>query len=101
MVIEAFKHLPNDIEYYYDLPGRKLPLEVVDTFADAFVAYFENPDYRKWYCGVIYEFGLKKVNEWFEKSRTGEYPGKLFTKYVNSARGSYSQKGSTGGTSVK
>jgi hypothetical protein len=86
MTTDTLKHLPFDIEDYMELPGRQLPLELVDLVADGLVRMYENPDYRKWYCGVVYEFGLTKVNDWIKHAKDGNEPGKLFTRYVNGAR---------------
>ncbi len=86
MRTEYQEQLTNDIADNMDTPGRELPLELVDALADGLVRRYQNPEYRKWYCGVIYEFGISRINVWLEKASTGDEPGKLFTRYVNSAR---------------
>lgn len=76
--------LPNDSS------GKKvikqLPIAAVDKIADELVAEYANPDFRQWYCGVIYQFGFEKVHEWRRRAVEGKEPAKLFSKYVKDAR---------------
>lgn len=64
----------------------KLPTAAVDKVADELVVEYDNQPYRRWYCGVIYEFGFPKVEEWRRRSGEGRVPAKLFSKYVSDAR---------------
>ncbi len=66
---------------------NKIPLAQVDKLADELVKEFNNPEFRSWYCGVINRFGISKILEWQNRSRTGKNPGRLFTTYVNQAGG--------------
>ena len=76
----SFKsRLPND-------QPSKVPMEVVDILAAELVEEYQNPDYHKWYCRIIYEFGPLQVEEWRQRAREGASPGKLFSAYVKSAR---------------
>lgn len=65
---------------------KKLPIEAVDQFANELVVTYSNPKYRKWYCGVIYDFGFEQVHEWMSRAKEGKEPAKLFSKYVIDAR---------------
>jgi hypothetical protein len=65
---------------------KKLPVAAVDKVADELVAEYNNQVYRRWYCGVIYEFGFSKVHEWRRCASEGREPAKLFSKYVKDAR---------------
>jgi len=78
----------------YQLPNDKssnkknldLPIASVDKIADELATEYANQDYRRWYCGVIYEFGFSKVNEWRRRASKGREPAKLFSRYVRDAR---------------
>ena len=63
-----------------------LAIAVVDRIADELVKEYNNQGFRRWYCGVIQEFGFTKVNEWQRRSKEGREPGKLFSMYVKDAR---------------
>lgn len=65
---------------------RKLSINAVDKLADELVSEYNNPDFRKWYCGVINDFGFSKVNEWRVRSKEGRTPSKLFSRFVKDAR---------------
>jgi hypothetical protein len=67
-------------------PIKQLPIGVVDELADELVGEFNNPSFRQWYCGVIYQYGLQKVAEWRRRAADGNEPAKLFSKYVRDAR---------------
>jgi hypothetical protein len=78
----------------YQLPNggndthiKQPPIGQVDELADKLVADYDNPSYRRWYCGVINKFGVSKVYEWHRRAQEGDAPGKLFTAYVNQAGG--------------
>lgn len=66
--------------------GKDLPASDVDAKADELVSEFHNPTFRKWYCQVIYDIGLDKVDEICAKARDGDEPGKLFSHYANQQR---------------
>lgn len=63
----------------------KLPIEAVDQFADILVIEYNNPDYRRWYCKLIYTFGPAQVDEWQGRASNSDNPGKLFSKYASEA----------------
>lgn len=65
---------------------KQLPIEAVDKLADELVAEYQNPSFRQWYCGVIYEFGFAQVNEWRKRATEGRMPARLFSKYVKDCR---------------
>jgi len=65
---------------------RRLPIDAVDKLADEIVSEYNNSDFRKWYCGVINDFGFSKVNEWQARSREGKEPSRLFSRFVKDAR---------------
>lgn len=68
-------------------PVKQIPIDMVDDLADELVAEYSNPDYRRWYCSAIYDFGLEQVNKWRQRAATtADSPAKLFTYYVNQAR---------------
>lgn len=63
--------------------GKDLPASVVDGKADELVIEFQNPQFRKWYCRIIYAIGLDKVEEIRAKCKDGDEPGRLFSHYAN------------------
>lgn len=67
-------------------PIKQLPIEAVDTLADELVAEYVNPQFRQWYCGVIYQFGYAQITEWRKRALEGRDPARLFSKYVKDAR---------------
>lgn len=73
---------------------KQLPIERVDSLADELAADYDNPGFRVWYCGVIYEFGFKQVAEWRRKAASGRTPGGLFGYYVKQARAKKAASGS-------
>jgi hypothetical protein len=72
---------------------HELPIDAVDQLADELVREYGNPLYRKWYCGVIYEYGFSQVNEWRKRASEGDEPGKLFSKYVKDTQTYKSNRG--------
>lgn len=77
-------HLPIDNS---DKVSIKQPsIGAVDKLADELVAEYDNPRFRQWYCGVIYEFGVTRVLEWRKRAEEGKSPARLFSKYVKDAR---------------
>jgi hypothetical protein len=83
--ISKFIHLPND-KRANNLIRRNLSIDAVDELADELALDYRNPQFRQWYCGVIYEFGFAKVLEWRVRAKEGDTPAKLFSKYVKDAR---------------
>ena len=76
--------MPNGNSYIP--PIKQLPIGQVDELADSLAAEYHNPDFRRWYCGVIYQFGVPKVEEWRGRAREAREPAKIFSKYVADAR---------------
>jgi hypothetical protein len=75
---------------------KQLPIDAVDKLADELVMGYDNPKFRQWYCGVIYEFGFAKVNEWRRRASDGKEPAKLFSKYVKDYRAYRTPRGAQG-----
>ena len=75
------------VKYKLAIEPPKPRIAQVDDIANELVKEYNNPDYRKWYCGVIKKFGVARVNEWQDRAKSGKYPGRLFTSYVNEAGG--------------
>jgi len=65
---------------------KHLPIDLVNDLARELVKEYSNPDFYKWYCGVIYQFSPNKVHEWRVRAKDGDTPAKLFSKYVKDAR---------------
>jgi len=65
---------------------NQLSIDVVDKLAEELVTEYNNSPYRRWYCGVIYDFGPAQVHEWRVKASEGNQPAKLFSKYVKNSR---------------
>lgn len=67
-------------------PIKQPPINAVDRIADSLVKEYANPGFRRWYCGIIYEFGIQQVFEWQSRAKEGKEPAKLFSAYVKEAR---------------
>ena len=65
---------------------KQLPIDAVDKLADELVKEYDNLQFRKWYCGVVIEFGYAQIIEWRKRASEGRMPAKLFSKYVKDAR---------------
>lgn len=68
-------------------------LAIVDSVVDGLVKEYDNPEFRRWYCSVVYEFGLDKVEEWRRRASEGKTPARLFSTYVKQAQ-KYKPRGS-------
>ena len=78
------KQLPKDSRE--ETRDNRIPIGSVDVLADELVGEYANPNYRKWYCKVIYTYGAAQVNEWRNRAREGKDPARLFSKYVKDAQ---------------
>ena len=87
-----FNHLPFANRNTEPVKRDKPSIAVVDSVADSLVKEYGNPQYRRWYCGIIYEFGLDKVEEWRKRASEGNTPARLFSSYVKQARTYHSIK---------
>lgn len=56
--------------------------EQVEELANKLCSDFGNPKYFRWYCSVIYEFGIPYVEQLQARVSDAQYPGKLFSKLV-------------------
>jgi hypothetical protein len=52
--------------------------EVVDLLAEQISDSFGTDKYRKWYCKLIYEFGVDQIHEWLDKASYYRNPEKVF-----------------------
>lgn len=59
---------------------QRLSIELVDQLADGLVKEYDNPQFRAWYCKLIYTFGPAQIQEWQGRVRDSAYPAKLFSK---------------------
>jgi hypothetical protein len=76
---------------------KQLPIEAVDNLADELVEEYDNPQFRRWYCGVVNDFGFTQVYEWRRRAAEGKMPAKLFSKYVKDARTFRTRRGAWSG----
>lgn len=63
----------------------------VEELANKLSADFGNPKYFRWYCSVIYEFGIPYVEQLQARVSDAKYPGKLFSKIVHDRRKTQSE----------
>ena len=59
---------------------EQVDVRLVDSLADELCHEYSNTDFRKWYCNIIYELGLPRVNEIRGRCRDAKQPGRLFSK---------------------
>ena len=64
--------------------------EQVEELANKLCSDFGNPKYFRWYCSVIYEFGIPYVEQLQARVSDAQYPGKLFSKLVHDRRNTQS-----------
>jgi hypothetical protein len=75
------------IDSSYRTPIKhQLPISAVDELTNELINEYNNERFKRWYCGVIYEFGVSQVLEWRGRAHEGKEPSKLFSKYVIDAR---------------
>lgn len=65
---------------------KRPPLVYVDYLADELVKEYGTPDYRKWYCALIYRYGLAQVEEWRKRAEKANAPVRVFSKYAAQAK---------------
>lgn len=58
----------------------------VDDLAHDLSAKFNNTQFLRWYCGVIYDFGVSRTKELAGRTDGVNYPGKLFSTLVSDER---------------
>lgn len=58
----------------------------VEEVANKLCSDFGNPKYFKWYCSVIYEFGIPYTEQLSARVGDAKYPGRLFSKLVKDLR---------------
>lgn len=61
-------------------------LEEVDTLAEELATEYNNHNFLKWYCSLIYDFGIDRVKRWQAKSKSADSPGLVFASYVKQAK---------------
>ncbi len=64
---------------------QRLPVEFVDDLADELIAEYANPEFRAWYCKIIYTFGPVQIREWQGRAKDASNPGKLFSTLASQA----------------
>lgn len=68
----------------------------VDILADELVEEYSNPNYRRWYCQAIYNYGIPQVLEWRKRATEGDVPARLFSKFVKEANDRRGQRTTPG-----
>jgi hypothetical protein len=80
------EQLPSDKSTTNSGDEMRPGITAVDKLADTLVDAYDNSQYRTWYCRIIYELGVKKVEELHERAKAGREPKKLFSALVREAR---------------
>lgn len=60
--------------------------EQVEELANKLCVDFGNPKYFRWYCSVIYEFGVPYIEQLCARVSDAKYPGRLFSKLIQDRR---------------
>lgn len=58
----------------------------VEKLAQELCNEYGNARFFRWYCGVIYEFGVTTTEDLRARVQDATYPGKLFSKIVKERR---------------
>jgi len=64
---------------------REVSIAQVDVKADELVAAYANPNFKSWYCMVIYELGVERTEAIQERASRGRFPARLFSKLAKEA----------------
>jgi len=64
---------------------QTLSVALVDVLADELVEAYSNPQFRPWYCKLIYTFGPSQIKEWQGRVSDSDNPAKLFSKLASQA----------------
>lgn len=64
----------------------QLSIDEVSKFGKEIAVELNNPGYKDWYCGIIYDFGITQVNEWKRIALSKNTPGRYFSTLVREAR---------------
>ena len=62
---------------------QRLSVVFVDELADELVKAYSNPQFRAWYCKLIYTFGPVRIKEWQGRVSDSDNPAKLFSKLAS------------------
>lgn len=58
-------------------------IKEADRIAAELVNEYRNPDFRKWYCKLVYELGPHRIEELRGRVRDAKDPAKLFSKLAS------------------
>lgn len=65
---------------------KDITIGEVEKLANKLCMQYSNSKFFAWYCGVIYEFGIKTVEDLMARVGDASKPGRLFTKIVKDWR---------------
>lgn len=65
---------------------KDITIGEVEKLANKLCMQYSNSKFFAWYCGVIYEFGIKTVEDLMARVGDASKPGHLFTKIVKDWR---------------
>ena len=76
-------------EYEWELRmtnDHNLNTQDVKELANLLCNEYGNSKYFKWYCGAIYEFGVRAIEDLRARVSDAKEPGRLFTKIIKDWR---------------
>lgn len=65
---------------------HNLTVPQVENLANELCLEYGNPNFFAWYCGVIYEFGIRATEDLRACVKDARHPGRLFTKIIKDWR---------------
>lgn len=65
---------------------HNLNTQEVEELANRLCNEYGNSRYYKWYCGAIYEFGVRAIEDLRARVSDAKEPGRLFTKIIKDLR---------------
>ena len=77
------KLLENQIEDENENWKNILDFRFVDEFVDGLVRRYKNPEFRRWYCKLVYNIGPYRINEIQGRVQGAKDEAKLFSKLAN------------------
>lgn len=73
------KHLPNVRREFKDFK-KELSSTQVDEYVSGLIKEYGSPEYRRWYCVLVYEFGIQTIDDLRGRCRDARTPARLFAR---------------------
>lgn len=72
---------------------NQLSIALVDGEVARLMEKYRNPEFKKWYCKIVYTLGIPKVSELERRASEGKEPAKLFSILAKASMRSEKKRG--------